>query len=123
MTREYWRNKSFQDRFNYPYGFSRSGDFTIKQSQLLEENGSLIEALLRDEVINPVKEDLILKKLILAGSNTDDELVNTWLKYAKIKARGKSMASFNEGGKKSVELELEVEVADEWDGSQVLGID
>jgi len=121
MTREYWLSKGFQDRSSYPYGLSRSGDFTIRQSQLLEDNGTFIQALLNDQVVNPTKDDLLIRELICSGSDSDDELVNAWLKYSRIKAKGKSMASFNDGGKKRSVSEVEVD--DDWDSAEVLEID
>jgi len=32
--------KRFEDKLNFPYGFYKSGDFTIEQAQLLELNGT-----------------------------------------------------------------------------------
>ena len=81
-TRSYWLSKRFSDPKRYPYGLSRSGDFTISQSQLLESQGNLIQALLRDEVADPTQEDMALKKAIQAGDIQFNNLASTWIKYA-----------------------------------------
>ena len=32
-------NRLFEDKVNFPYGFKKSGDFTIEQARMLELNG------------------------------------------------------------------------------------
>ncbi|WP_196139984.1 DUF413 domain-containing protein [Aliikangiella sp. G2MR2-5] len=80
--RDYWLSRRFQDPRRYPYGIARSGDFTIAQSEMLERNGNLIEALLKGEVENPNEEDIQLKDAILKGDIQFSPLVQTWLKYS-----------------------------------------
>ena len=49
MTRESLLKRSFNDFRNYPYGFARSGDFSIRESDALTQYGCLITALLNGD--------------------------------------------------------------------------
>ncbi|WP_444996524.1 DUF413 domain-containing protein [Aliikangiella sp. IMCC44359] len=91
--RDFWTQKRFSDNTKFPYGFSRSGDFTLKQSQLLEENGQFIIALLKNEVTNPSEEDIQLKDAILTGNKQYSELAKVWLKYNEMNRRKISVSS------------------------------
>ncbi len=83
-TREFWLSKRFSDVRRYPYGFSRSGDFTIRQSTILEQYGYLLTALINDEVSDPTPEDLELKQALLNNQPEYSEIVSIWLKYRTI---------------------------------------
>ena len=45
LSREKLINRPFADKKHYPYGFARSGDFSISESKLLQAHGSLFAAL------------------------------------------------------------------------------
>ncbi|MET1255882.1 DUF413 domain-containing protein [Aliikangiella maris] len=82
QTREFWLQKKFSDIAKFPYGFSRSGDFTIAQSMQLESNGNLIRALLNGEVSDPTDSDIELKNAIISANRDYSELAKIWIKYA-----------------------------------------
>jgi uncharacterized protein YifE (UPF0438 family) len=42
---EFCTDKIFRDPINFPYGFVRSGEFTIEQARLLERCGEVYQAL------------------------------------------------------------------------------
>lgn len=46
----------FYDDANFPFGFSRSGDFTLQESELLTESGYLMQQL-ADKKIQPENEE------------------------------------------------------------------
>ena len=83
LTKESLLRKVFSDPKNYPYGFSRSGDFSIAESKALTEYGCLIAALV-DGDIDPQTDD---DKAIIAAAHGLDEAQDTmqraWLKYQK----------------------------------------
>ena len=84
-TREYWLSRKFSDNKRFPYGFSKSGDFTLAESALLESNGQLISALLEDQVNNPNATDKKLLKAILSGAaESTNDIARVWLKYQRI---------------------------------------
>lgn len=81
QTRDYWLTKKFSDPKRYPYGIGRSGDFTISQSQQLEQHGAFINALLNDAVADPNEDDIQLKQAIAGGNANFSPLSQVWLKY------------------------------------------
>ena len=56
MTKEQVVGKLFVDKKNYPYGFARSGDFSISESKLLQSTGGLFAALV-DGHITPENDE------------------------------------------------------------------
>lgn len=75
--------KAFSDPKNYPYGFSRSGDFSIAESKALVEHGCYIAALIDGKVQPEDADDMA----ILAAAHGDIEPQNiaqrAWLRYQK----------------------------------------
>lgn len=60
ITRELLLKKPFNDFRNYPYGFARSGDFSIRESDALTHYGCLITAMLNGEFKPTSQEDIDL---------------------------------------------------------------
>lgn len=73
----------FSDPKNYPYGFSRSGDFSIAESKALNSFGCLFAALI-DGKFEPENDD---DHYIIAVAHGVEEPKDTaqraWLKYQK----------------------------------------
>ncbi len=76
-------NKSFQDFKHYPYGFSRSGDFSIKETQLLESNGVWLAALADGRITPESEEETRLLQVIGGVLPPDSALEKVWMKYQK----------------------------------------
>lgn len=83
LTKDSLLRKTFSDPKNYPYGFSRSGDFSIAESKALNEYGCLIAALVDGQLEPQSEED----KSILAAAHgiidPKDTMQRAWLKYQK----------------------------------------
>lgn len=79
--RAFWLNKKFVDNKKFPYGISRSGIFTFSQSQLLENKGSLLKALIEGRVSDPSAEDLAFISAIANGRYEDSMETLVWAKY------------------------------------------
>jgi uncharacterized protein len=105
-TREYWLSKKYFDLKKFPYGFSRSGDYTIEQSQKIESHGMLITALLDGQVSNPTEDDLMLVQQIRSGNAENNELAKLWLKYLGIN-RMKISVSSSATKESAIELDEE----------------
>ena len=75
--------KRFQDFRNYPYGFSRSGDFSIKESQLLEQHGRLMAALADGILIPENEEETRLLSVIRGEIEPLSAVESVWMKYQK----------------------------------------
>lgn len=48
--------KRFFDKVNFPYGFTRSGDFTKAQAEILESCGNTLQAL-EQGTMQPISEE------------------------------------------------------------------
>jgi uncharacterized protein len=79
---------TYFDDHNFPYGFRRSGMFTIKEAEYLESHGHTLREL-ENNIREPISED---EALFQAKIQSDEETtlfsVKTWRKYkAAIAAR------------------------------------
>jgi uncharacterized protein len=86
-TREFYSNKQFRDDDKFPYGISRSGDFSIDESQFLIQHGSLYKAVF-ENLLPELNEDEIRMIKVYKGNiqaTTFEE--RTWLKYMNYKKR------------------------------------
>lgn len=76
-------NTPYYDDLNFPRGFSRSGEFTIAESTLLNDYGHTLKSL-HDGVQMPDNEE---EKRFVAVVNGIEEAVSnlekTWTKYLK----------------------------------------
>ena len=83
VSREQLLQQPFVDNQNYPYGFARSGDFSISESKALSQYGNFIVALMEGELACENEEDMSL----LAVANGEQEAVTVaeraWAKYQK----------------------------------------
>lgn len=80
-SRENYLTKRFYDDKRYPYGFSRSGDFTKQEADILESKGAYFKALEEGVVTDLDEEDVRVIKVLrgeLQAQNLDEK---TWLKY------------------------------------------
>jgi uncharacterized protein YifE (UPF0438 family) len=114
QTRDYWLSREFSDNSSFPYGIARSGDFTIRQSEILNTKGALISALIKNEVLDPNSEDRRLKKSILANGSGQDEIAATWLMYSRLKLKNRIIQSLHM---------RQQAVNDDFDDDEVLDID
>ncbi|MET1257055.1 DUF413 domain-containing protein [Aliikangiella maris] len=80
-NRAYWCRKPFYDNKKFPYGFSRSGVFTYKESALLESKGYLFKALVEEQVADPSTDDLAFVKAIKSGEYDNCFETQVWWKY------------------------------------------
>lgn len=86
-SREFFLSKRFYDKQRFPYNFSRSGDFTIFEANLLERFGSLFRAIELGLVTNPNKDDKRLLKVVsgvLPPVSLEEKI---WTKYNRLKQR------------------------------------
>jgi uncharacterized protein YifE (UPF0438 family) len=97
FTRESLLKRPFNDFRNYPYGFSRSGDFSIRESDALTQYGVLISALLSGEYTPQNEED----EALLAAARGEQAPVSlvekTWAKYQARIHRPKVASMYGKG--------------------------
>jgi uncharacterized protein YifE (UPF0438 family) len=83
FTRELLVNRMFSDTKNYPYGFSRSGDFSISESKALSEYGCLIAALVDGQIGSQNIEDDGLLAAAFGKKEPEGLAEKAWVKYQK----------------------------------------
>ncbi|RIY34434.1 hypothetical protein CKF54_00620 [Psittacicella hinzii] len=86
MQATFVEEKKYYDDKNYPHGFNRSGDYTIKESQVLENYGTRLSLLATGEV-QPAND--VEQHFVDVITNPDDFaeisfIEKTWLKYQRL---------------------------------------
>ncbi|MCH8493721.1 MAG: DUF413 domain-containing protein [Idiomarina sp.] len=80
-TRETLLRKPFNDFRNYPYGFARSGDFSIRESDALLHYGCLINAMLAGDFSPTTAEDKALLAVARGEKEAETAVEKAWAKY------------------------------------------
>lgn len=83
LTKETFLKRTFSDPKNYPYGFSRSGDFSIAESKALSSYGCYIAALADGHLQPESEEDKVFLAVIHGEQEPNDTAQRAWLKYQK----------------------------------------
>lgn len=83
LTREFLVKRMFSDAKNYPYGFSRSGDFSISESKALSQYGCLIAALVDGQIEPETSEDNDLLAAAFGKKDPEGAAEKAWVKYQK----------------------------------------
>ncbi|QPG05387.1 DUF413 domain-containing protein [Salinimonas marina] len=81
LTRDALLKRPFSDLRFYPYGFSRSGDFSISESNLLAQYGTLIAALVDGELIPETAAEQGYIDVALGRKKPGDAIEKVWAKY------------------------------------------
>lgn len=84
MTASFVCNKPFYDDKSFPYGFKRSGDFTIKESELLESIGRKLMSLAKGEDQPATDEEARFVKVAQGELDPESHVEKTWIKYRKL---------------------------------------
>lgn len=81
---DFIHEKIFYDTVNYPHGFSRSGEYTIRESKVLEEFGTRLQ-LLTDGVKQPETDaEQQFVKVVKGELEPETFIEKTWLKYTRL---------------------------------------
>lgn len=83
ITRVDLLKRMFSDPKNYPYGFSRSGDFSINESKALSQYGCLIAALVDGKLSPETDEDKQFLASAYGKAEAESVAEKAWLKYQK----------------------------------------
>ncbi|GGW79185.1 DUF413 domain-containing protein [Alteromonas halophila] len=81
ICRETLLKRLFSDKKHYPYGFSRSGDFSIRESQLLQQYGTVMDAIQRGDLEPSTQEERNCLKVVAGERDPQTPLEKTWMKY------------------------------------------
>ena len=83
MTKKQVVGKLFVDKKNYPYGFARSGDFSISESKLLQAKGCLFAALVDGHITPKNDEEQSYLESALGHREPATPQERVWLKYQR----------------------------------------
>ncbi|QIW15460.1 hypothetical protein A4G20_03535 [Pasteurellaceae bacterium RH1A] len=81
MAESFSVTRRFFDDKNYPRGFSRHGDYTIRESQLLEQFGQACLALELGERKPATKEEKQFVAVVKGEAEAQSLLEKVWIKY------------------------------------------
>lgn len=87
--------KRFEDKANFPYGFSMSGDFTIEQAQLLESKGAAYRDLASGERPPKVGIEREFVDFCQGRKNAESIHEKAWRQYIAKVNRNNKAVSFN----------------------------
>ncbi len=98
MAESFFTTNRFFDNKFYPRGFSRHGDFTIKEAQLLERYGYALNELDLGKREPVTQEEIQFVAVCLGERGPDSEVEKTWAKYVARIRRPKRFHTLS-GGK------------------------
>ena len=109
-NRAFYLKRKFNDFQHFPYGFSRAGDFTKKEAEILEGQGNLFLALLNNQVTDPTEADKHFVAVMRGEAEAESAEEKVWLKYMKCSHRSQIWLN---SSRKAVDDNIEVDVADD----------
>lgn len=118
LSRDSLVRRIFSDPKNYPYGFSRSGDFSINESKALVQYGCLIAALVDGKIEPQTPEDDGMLAAAFGKKEPEGPAEKAWVKYQKRINRPKlgsvygnhSSTSTNDNRDTNQQEDIEVEI-------------
>ncbi|AOT07132.1 DUF413 domain-containing protein [Pseudoalteromonas luteoviolacea] len=77
-------SKPFYDDRHFPRGFSRSGHFTLLESELLQQHGHLLRSLQKQELkpINPLQQQFL--NTFSQQTPPTNRIEKVWSKYLEL---------------------------------------
>ncbi|AUI66951.1 MULTISPECIES: DUF413 domain-containing protein [Glaesserella] len=89
MAESFSVTRRFFDDKNYPRGFSRHGDYTIRESQTLEQFGQACLALENGERKPTTEEEKQFVAVVKGEREAETFLEKVWLKYRSLTSQTK----------------------------------
>lgn len=89
MAESFSVTRRFFDDKNYPRGFSRHGDYTIRESQTLEQFGQACLALENGERKPATAEEKQFVAVMKGEREAETTLEKVWLKYRALTSKTK----------------------------------
>lgn len=90
--------KSFRDDKNFPHGFSRSGNFSRNESDLLTRGGSTASALVEGKLDATSPAQAQLLSVCRGERDAETEFERVWLKYVDAVGSKRCVFSFASTG-------------------------
>ncbi len=90
--------KSFRDDKNFPHGFSRSGNFSRNESDLLTRAGAVASELVNGTLQPKSKAQKQLLAVCRGARDASSEFERVWLKYVEAVGSKRCVFSFASTG-------------------------
>jgi len=90
--------KAFRDDKNFPHGFSRSGNFSRNESDLLTRGGCCASSLVAGEIEPKGKAQKQLIAVCRGERDAETEFEKVWMKYSDFIGRKRCVFSFASSG-------------------------
>jgi len=84
----------YSDTKNFPWGFSKSGDFTIAQSDILQKYGKVLLALENKEKAPLTPEEKRFIAVCSGKKTASSPLELAWMKYRSLTGRKNVVSAF-----------------------------
>lgn len=81
FDRKTYLSRNFSDPRNYPYGFARSGDFSIAESRALSHYGCLFQALSNGDIQPETPDDNAFMQVLSDNTAAQSIEHKAWIKY------------------------------------------
>ncbi|TCJ95834.1 hypothetical protein EV694_1835 [Volucribacter psittacicida] len=91
MAESFRVERRFFDDKNYPRGFSRHGDYTIRESQILEQYGQAFKALDTGEQEPATKEEKAFVAFCRGERPAETAFEKVWYKYRTLTSNTKRL--------------------------------
>ncbi|CAM3909135.1 hypothetical protein VA7868_01144 [Vibrio aerogenes CECT 7868] len=111
--------KRFYDNKAFPRGFSKSGNFTLAEDDILSSYGQTLQALESGEIMPVNTEEKHFLKALRNPGKSKSKIEKTWLKYIQIARGRKSFHTLN--GNRRHQETLNVDVTDAEMSDEVYG--
>ncbi|QYJ87088.1 DUF413 domain-containing protein [Shewanella mesophila] len=95
--------KRFFDDKNFPRGFSKSGEFTLSEAELLSLYGDTMLAFESGELDPETAEEKHFIKVLKHPNKANTKLEHVWIKYTKLTREPKKFHTLNSTVNKRVE--------------------
>lgn len=115
LSREQLTKRPFSDKKHYPYGFGRSGDFSISESKLLQSHGSLFAALVDGKLTPQNDEEQQYLESALGHRPPHTPQEKAWLKYQARINRPKAASIYGSKRSMSEEVDEDEDIGDNSD--------
>ena len=115
ITKEKITRKPFADKKTYPYGFARSGDFSINESKLLQGYGSWFAALVDGKITPGNDEEQAYLESALGHREPATSQEKAWLKYQARINRPKTASIYGSKRPSAEEVDDDEDISDNSD--------
>ncbi|MFT2089694.1 DUF413 domain-containing protein [Paraglaciecola sp. 2405UD69-4] len=105
-------SKTYLDPLNFKYGFRKSGDFSIAESEILSTYGHSLLALEMGEMFPETDAEQHFVKVVTGKCEAESKLEKTWNKYIRLSRTKRNFFTLYSSASKSKLLDMETEEYD-----------